>query len=477
MKNSTRNQNSDAILRASRPAFGLGFCAICFFVLVNTVAGGADGENAYVTIVHPDGTRTRYSLPADPSPSDRGDVLRAAKSDSKSGDTIVVGPGTAEANNLLKDGVNWHFMTGATIVRSSSSGAAIFDDYASHGADGPATAIITGDGKFDGGAGSAIFLRWNEKTGSNVSFNADSITSAGNTIVSRGATLNVKANVINSTGPSAVWWYSGPMHVQANEIMSPGNATVYSTAPSGEPEGYLWVQANLIKNTSIAPSTTNKAVWFHDQEPSAREWIQALQIQGPIAINTSTSGSVNYVRAEKIFGQINHSVGSLYIDAQKISDDGLNGNLINLSGGNSWLNILQVDDTGLPTAPLVAPAAIVVSGGTHYFRGNSLTRTVVGDGITVSGGALTVSGLSISTQSEAYDLARSGGTLTVLGCGYATTKTSGVITQGDPHVSSAPGYGVGPATPADGSTYQLFLNTSDHRIYGWNGSSWVPLDN
>ncbi len=53
-------------------------------------------------------------------------TLTAAKGAALSGDTIVVMPGIYNENNLVKNGVNWHFLTGA-VVQYSGGGSAIFD--------------------------------------------------------------------------------------------------------------------------------------------------------------------------------------------------------------------------------------------------------------------------------------------------------------------------------------------------------------
>lgn len=48
-------------------------------------------------------------------------TLGAAKTAAASGDTIVVLPGEYNAKDLLKNGVNWHFLPGA-VVRYTTSG-------------------------------------------------------------------------------------------------------------------------------------------------------------------------------------------------------------------------------------------------------------------------------------------------------------------------------------------------------------------
>jgi hypothetical protein len=405
-----------------------------------TLAQGTT-DTAYVTLVHPDGTRAYYSLPASPSACDRGAKIQQAKTDAQSGDTIIVGPGTAQTKDLLKNGVNWHFMAGATInggccVAGCPSGGSIFTDAA-----GAVTCTISGAGSFHSVNGGAINII-NLQNTSNISFTADSLIGdrGFGPILTRRATLHIKANTISSSQSAypAIWWLSGPMHVEAHEILSDG-VVIQSNAVSGESlGGYLWVQANLIKSSGFF---TNAAIVLMDSEATTRHWIQALQIQGPGAISKAqTSGpGLTYVRAEKIFGQIDHRAGTLYVDAMKIAaflpvpSQHPNDSLIKLNGGNSWINILQIDDSGLEDSTTSVPV-VAASAGTHYLRGSSLARVSAGDGINVSGGTLTVNGLAISTLNGSNDLVQTGGILRTLSCGYSLLKTSGAITEGDPKV-------------------------------------------
>lgn len=75
-------------------------------------------------------------------------TLAAAKGAATSGDTIIVMPGTYNERNLLKNGVNWHFLPGAKVVVTGTGGGAIFDTSSSYGTGGAVTAMITGYGEF-----------------------------------------------------------------------------------------------------------------------------------------------------------------------------------------------------------------------------------------------------------------------------------------------------------------------------------------
>ncbi len=437
-------QHTSAILLGATASWKMRIALATLLWLVTCAFTLAQGttDTAYVTLVHPDGTRAYYSLPASPNACDRGAKIQQAKTDAQSGDTIIVGPGTAQTKDLLKNGVNWHFMAGATInggccTTGCSGGGSIFNDAGV----GPVTSTISGAGSFHTISGGAINII-NLQNTSNISFTADSLIGdrGFGPILTRKATLHIKANTISSSQSAypAIWWLSGPLHVEAHELLSDG-VVIQSNAVSGESVGgYLWVQANLIKSSGFF---TNAAVVLMDSEATTRHWIQALQIQGPGAITKAqTSGpGLTYVRAEKIFGLIDQRAGTLYVDAMKISpflpvpSQHPNDSLIKLTGGNSWINILQIDDSDLEDSTTSVPV-VAASAGTHYLRGSSLARVSAGDGINVSGGALTVNGLTISTFNGSNDLVQTGGMLRALSCGYSLLKTSGTITEGDPKV-------------------------------------------
>ena len=351
----------------------------------------------------------------------------AAKAVAVSGDTIVVRAGTYTNDyNLLKNGVNWHFMAGAIIAPTASASGAIFDDHTG-GANEVVNCVISGAGTFNAGTltRGVLYLKYGSiggvGVGSNITMTAAKMTSTYTTVRSRASTLYLRCPLIESTAMasnSALWWDSGPMFVEAMEIRGSGPATIYSTCANddGFTLGYLWVKAQLIKNTSTTISSGYKAVWFQDDVTTVRGWIDAMQIQGPIAIQTTHVGSVSYVKAEKIFGQINIATtggGKLYLDAQKVSDDGLVDSLIKNTADStsiSWLNIGQLDDAGLGGITTITNSAA-----TMHLKAQSLTRSTAGTGVSVSGGVVNLSSTFVSTQGGSTDLAQTGGTLNITG--------------------------------------------------------------
>src|SRR4051794_33953422 len=87
---------------------------------LNLASGKLMGFAPYAKIKHVDGTESWYQVSSAASDATRGAVLTAAKAAAVSGDTIEVNAGTAIAADLLKDLVNWHFFTGAKVVRDSA---------------------------------------------------------------------------------------------------------------------------------------------------------------------------------------------------------------------------------------------------------------------------------------------------------------------------------------------------------------------
>ncbi|MBI1178457.1 hypothetical protein GC207_13565 [bacterium] len=150
-------------------------------------------------------------------------TLTAAKDAAAYGDTIIVRPGTYNERNLLKTGVNWHFITGAKVVNSAAASGAIFDD-GINGANSNIICRITGDGEFINNSTDA--LSWAivvSKSGSYVSIDAQFI-GAGSKGCVRCTNGNTRIHVstINSGGPRAVELYGGTNFLRADEIKSTG---------------------------------------------------------------------------------------------------------------------------------------------------------------------------------------------------------------------------------------------------------------
>jgi hypothetical protein len=176
----------------------------------------------------------------------RGDItkpfltLAAAKAAAVSGDLITVYPGTYNEKNLLKDGVNWHFESGAIVEWTGAAAGGIFDDSAD-GANGPVACSITGLGEFlyktsttsyHGDAPSGIYNCVKiSNASSDVSITCKQIyaewldivnNNAVNAILHKGGTLRFHCERLVGMGPgnptSAYWWEGGNCFGHADYI-------------------------------------------------------------------------------------------------------------------------------------------------------------------------------------------------------------------------------------------------------------------
>ena len=114
-------------------------------------------------------------------------TLIAAKAAALAGDTIVVLPGIYNEKNLAKNGVNWHFVNGATVAYSGTEVGGVFDS----GRVGGACAFrVTGHG---------VFTVLSEPSPSAViksAFGADAFTIECERIEGLGSALDVAGTVV-----------------------------------------------------------------------------------------------------------------------------------------------------------------------------------------------------------------------------------------------------------------------------------------
>ncbi len=122
--------------------------------------------------------------------------LWEAKLAAQSGDTIVVMRGTYDENNLIKDGVNWHFERGAVVSCTEESETAIWDD-GPNGANAACSFQVTGHGTFSSTySDSCIVNLINE--GSRASIQGDSFTTISKLItLATNAHLSIDVDYTN----------------------------------------------------------------------------------------------------------------------------------------------------------------------------------------------------------------------------------------------------------------------------------------
>ncbi len=308
--------------------------------------------------------------------------LQQAKAAAVSGDTIIVLPGTYYDSDLLKDGVDWHFMAGSTVINDASDNAirhgttankAIFDDGGA-----AITSNITGEGDFHIALGisdwdddeaapvAANSLRRgfiytdHEDTRISINFKKASydgyanegvslvfigdcarVDFKGDEMVSNNATIStVIGNGPNDVnGPydlpdifGWVWWEKGETFIDVKTMIG-GGYVLYPEGTGVSTAENLWVKVGLIEGkSSFATIYCNGAA-----NANWKVWIEAQEIRASgtsnAAMNLQSGGKI-YINALKI-GSAGGSIGTLscagsggsvqyWVNAQKIS-------------GNNWL--------------------------------------------------------------------------------------------------------------------------------------------
>jgi len=384
----------------------------------------------------------------------RGTALVAAVAAAVSGDEIQVGPGTyTVAGNLAKNGVNWHFAAGATVTRSTGTGA-IFDDSA-NGANGAVNCRISGAGAFlrNGTVGAANATIMLANSASDVTMHCHSIannngelgTTSDAAVYQVGGKLRIVCDRITSTTTNGIWWENGEMFITVDELdcqwicyVAVPQITTWST-------GAAYVTAKKIRSDYLP-------ILQAMENAEARSWIFATEIishgvgnDGGMAIASEAAGKL-YVVCEKV-GTTNGGAGTnqptvaviageLWLTAQKCSSSDYGA--VICTGGTHVIDVAHFEDTlwGATTKKLIE-----VTGGTVDLRAGKIIGGSGASGVTVSGtGTLNLLSGKITTNAAKLDLTRSAGTLNVAtGVAYDPAKTSGTITQLGPIYGVTPG--------------------------------------
>jgi hypothetical protein len=156
------------------------------------------------------------------------------------GDTIYVQPGDYnESGFVLKDGVNYYFTEGASVIGASGS---VFTDT---GAAAPVTVTITGYGRFSSSDGPILSL----SQASTVTLQGDSFSATGSPALieitsASTATLNVKSTSLTATGTTQLLRITGAANItaQLGKLSAESQHIFISDTASGRAN----VQANSI---------------------------------------------------------------------------------------------------------------------------------------------------------------------------------------------------------------------------------------
>ncbi len=366
-------------------------------------------------------------------------TLAAAKAAAVSGDTIVVYPGSySVTQSIAKDGVNWHFMAGATVTFSDYSDTAIFDD-----GNTAMTFAVTGAGNFTrthaaiADDDSTIKFVWLRHASSNVSIECGDITvdtssleeSEAKAVVVDDGTLRLRARKITAAGnliagqADAIWWVNGEVHIEVESIAAT-NYGVYSDVDTGgTPTGELFVRANEIAGLV--------AIYTAGSSALAKLWVSALRITGTASSVAGFGAERLYVTAQKLEGQLNPKGGLFYVTAEKLSavanGTGAAPNLLLVDGASADARIsVQHWDRGSYTGE-----TIKVTAGAVEIQGGKLVCGTA-KGIEVTGGTLECRDFVVDTSGSASQnpVLKSGGTLRMQNCRLVAEGTRDSIEAG-----------------------------------------------
>lgn len=367
-------------------------------------------------------------------------TLTAAKAVAISGDTIVVYPGTYEENDLLKDGVNWHFMPGATVSYTdpgAGDGYGIFDDRSS----GAVTCQISGDGNFHYGV---VIQNWAAEGvepsadppnsasirgmfvvtegDSDIVFKANNITMSSpvscHAFLVETGTVSIDFNDVNDllfgvqtllgtfeeapvyaeSETNGVTWGIGECFVRGRRIKVSEYA-VWPTCPAGfVGNANLWVEVDLLHNKGLASSCVYTS-GLADTPTTWKSWIICKEIRSDASVFAAFSGNSggrHYVIAEKIGGPIalaftatSTAPGEYWINSQKISGNTV-GAYITYTGNTATVHI---DALHIEAA---SGSAITNDGGTLNIRAG-LIKQASGVGVTHNTGTTRITSTRIDS--------------------------------------------------------------------------------
>lgn len=420
----------------------------------------------------------------------RGALLVTAKGSATSGDTVVVGPGTYTlSTNLLKNGVNWHFMNGANVTFSKNTNGGLFDDTASWGANAAVTCTISGYGKFTRTCTNSLLTEANacvilDNSSSSVSITCSGIyeTGGGSTangcVRHNGGTLFIGCDEISSTNGNGIWWSDGELYVDCHRLIA-SRSPFYSTAdpqagssnfPSVYSSGFAWIEAKQILKTG--PGGDVSAVvtlWLEATTPIPKVWVYAEQIEDRgAAQSVNAAGGYLYVKSQKIFNTyasvsataaaIGCSIDAdLWVECDKII--GGVGGAIQHKSGKAVIRAGEIADDGSSTATLIESSSNDTGNAAVMdLSALKIVKTANGDAVKTNDASNTLNLLQgrISTLSGQNDLHNAAGTLNVAaGVEYDRAKTTGTLTFLGGNSTFRALTGVAAVTLTDGATPAL----------------------
>lgn len=266
-------------------------------------------------------------------------TLAAAKTAALSGDTIIVGPGTYDERNLLKDGVHWYFLPNATINYTGSFNGGIFDD-GDTGANAPIVCKILGYG---------VFKYSSATTGLSLPcvFN---ITQSGTHIDIVCQSIQQLSTATPTTRPAGIRQTAGYFQLLAHNI----KAAIASAGITGSNGGgIVWGggKHDVVLDHIEVTAGRSYALWGDQTIAGSRGWIRLGHIEtpfSPISLEATDLTAEWHIDCPSIQCGADSSQGilltggKLFLRATKIFTASSVA-ILWLNGGECHASILQID--------------------------------------------------------------------------------------------------------------------------------------
>jgi hypothetical protein len=204
-----------------------------------------------------------------------------------------------------------------------------------------------------------------------------------------------------------VGWQGGETHVRVSSI------TATNQGPSSAFPGYAFVSGNpgsVETSCFLSADYINGFLYWDDSNPLARTWVDVNYVNAPPNLPALRyyGVGVHYYSGQKIAATQNGPVFDsttvtantyhLWIDVQKITQNGP-GYWVNLSGGGStWWHVLYFEDNSgnRMTGGIEAQGT-----GTNFFFGGDMVLSNA-PAVTISGGQNTLQGMTITATGTNY---------------------------------------------------------------------------
>jgi hypothetical protein len=375
-------------------------------------------------------------------------TLTAAKAAASSGDTIIVMPGTYTENNLLKDGVNWHFMAGTKVsyvnpvVTGASTVYGIFDDRAA-----ACACQITGDAIFTFDAG------WNDGSlGTPIETvkAAIYVTNVASKVKISARAIQVRSYILNTDYVFAARLDDGELVIDCDEIIDTSFGVVVAALPSVAcgirySWGKMAVETQLLKSSAyiiyssqkVSPTGSGTFSVFARTAQGFSSDANAITITGGTTTEYRT-----FVKFEHgipggtdFYGLAGGGEHSFYCD-RIVTASGTAVCNLSASGGNDPVSNIQVNS--VTTGEYALIVGIVGGGSPKVFANFPSVQSTHSIARCAAGETVIVGGIWKTTASGAtYGVSHEGGVTRIQG---ATINTAASVGASDyPVQASASG--------------------------------------